>query len=172
MSIPVVDWVPLFLYQTSSGTCILFHSCTGLTGCRTVRHLQKLYKGGKMYALDVHSAGGGETLSEHPHPARPYTHCNENPIYVFLSWELRGLSPTFHINVSVSYLFIPRISPHTSCSRIGRSIVGIYKSLTDTWMWKLGLWPRISFLGNIYFEFSVLVVCSAMVGDVKLALWC
>ncbi len=27
-----------------------------------------------------------------------------------------------------------------SCSRIGRSIMGIYKSLTDTWMWKLGLW--------------------------------
>ncbi len=25
-----------------------------------------------------------------------------------------------------------------SCSRIGRPIVGIYKSLTDTWMWKLG----------------------------------
>jgi hypothetical protein len=56
-----------------------------------------------MYALDVHSAGGGETLSEHPHPARPYTHCNENPIYEFLSWELRGLSPNFHIHVSVSY---------------------------------------------------------------------
>jgi hypothetical protein len=24
-----------------------------------------------------------------------YTHCNENPIYVFLFWELRGLSPNF-----------------------------------------------------------------------------
>ncbi len=41
-----------------------------------------------------------------------------------------------------------------SCSRIGRSIVWIYKSLTDTWMWKLGLWPRYSFFGNICFEFS------------------
>ncbi len=29
-------------------------------------------------------------------------HCNENPIYVFLCWELRGLSPNFHIHVSVS----------------------------------------------------------------------
>jgi hypothetical protein len=27
---------------------------------------------------------------------------NENPVYVFLVWELRGLSPNFHINVSVS----------------------------------------------------------------------
>ncbi len=28
-------------------------------------------------------------------------HCNENPIYVFLFWELRGLSPNFDIHVSV-----------------------------------------------------------------------
>jgi hypothetical protein len=43
-----------------------------------------------------------------------YLHCKENPIYVFLSWELRGLRPNFHIHVSVSGLFIPRISPHIS----------------------------------------------------------
>ncbi len=47
-----------------------------------------------------------------------------------------------------------------SCSRIGRSIVGIYKSLTDTWMWKLGLWLRNSFSGIFVFNFSVLVLCS------------
>jgi hypothetical protein len=28
------------------------------------------------------------------------THCKENPIYVFLFWELGGLSPNFHIHVS------------------------------------------------------------------------
>ncbi len=44
-----------------------------------------------------------------------------------------------------------------SCSRIGDPIC---KSLTDTWMWKLGLWPRNSFSGNICFEFSALVLCS------------
>jgi hypothetical protein len=38
-------------------------------------------------------------------------HCNENPIYGFLFWELRGLSPNFHIHVSVSDLYIPRIGP-------------------------------------------------------------
>jgi hypothetical protein len=43
--------------------------------------------------------------------------------------------------------YIPRIGPHFSCSRIGRSIVGTYKSLTDTWIWKLGLWQRNPFLG-------------------------
>ncbi len=35
-----------------------------------------------------------------------------------------------------------------------------YKSLTDIWMRKLGLWPRNSFSWNIGFEFSVLGLCS------------
>jgi hypothetical protein len=39
-------------------------------------------------------------------------HCNQNPSYVILFWELRGLSPNFYIHVSVSDLYIPRISPH------------------------------------------------------------
>jgi hypothetical protein len=49
-------------------------------------------------------------------------HCNENPIYVFLFWELRGLSPNFHIHVSASDLYITWIGPHISSSKIGRSI--------------------------------------------------
>ncbi len=39
-------------------------------------------------------------------------HCNENPIYVFLFWELRGLSPSFYIHVSENDLYIPRLGPH------------------------------------------------------------
>jgi hypothetical protein len=42
-------------------------------------------------------------------------HCKENPIYVFLFWELRGLSPNFHIHVFVNNLYIPR-------NRIGQHI--------------------------------------------------
>jgi hypothetical protein len=41
-------------------------------------------------------------------------HCKENPIYVFLFWELRGLSPSFHIHVSVSDLYSPRIGPQST----------------------------------------------------------
>jgi hypothetical protein len=41
-----------------------------------------------------------------------HVHCNTNSIYVFLFWELRGLSPNFHVHVSVSDLYIPRIGPH------------------------------------------------------------
>jgi hypothetical protein len=44
----------------------------------------------------------------------PIPHCKGNPIYVFLCWELRGLSPNFYIHVSVSDLYFPRISPHIS----------------------------------------------------------
>ncbi len=58
-------------------------------------------------------------------------HCNENPIFVFLFWEKRGLSPNFHIHVSVRDLYSPRSGLHISSSRIGGPMVGRYKSLTD-----------------------------------------
>ncbi len=88
-------------------------------------------------------------------------HCNEDPIYVFPEKELRGLSHDFHIHVYVSDYIFPGSAHVFSCSRIGRQIVGIYKCLTDIWMWKLGLRPRNSFSRNICFEFSVLSLCSA-----------
>ncbi len=87
-------------------------------------------------------------------------HVNENSITVFFLWELRGFTHNFHIHVSVSDFNSPWIGPHISCSRKDRPIVGIYKLLTDTWIWKLGLWPHHSFSWNICFEFSVLVLCS------------
>jgi hypothetical protein len=41
--------------------------------------------------------------SENPGQGGLYrgTNCKENPIYVFLFWELRGLGSNFHIHVSV-----------------------------------------------------------------------
>jgi hypothetical protein len=59
------------------------------------------------------------------------THCKENPISVFLFWELRVFSPNFHIHVFVSGLYIPRIGPHISFSKIDRPILELYTSLTD-----------------------------------------
>ncbi len=56
-------------------------------------------------------------------------------------------------------IYIPRIGPHISSSRKDRPIVGICNSLTDTWMWKLGLRPRYSFSGNICFKFSSFCLC-------------
>jgi hypothetical protein len=57
------------------------------------------------------------------------THCSENPIYVFPEKELHGVSPNFHIYVSVRFI-CPGSVNIFSRSRIGRPIVGIYKSLT------------------------------------------
>ncbi len=55
-----------------------------------------------------------------------------NPIYVFLFWELRDLKvPISTFNVSVSDLYISRIGPHIWLQHIDRSILEIYKSLTD-----------------------------------------
>ncbi len=65
------------------------------------------------------------------------------------------------------YIF-PGLIHIFSCSRIGRPMVGLYKSLTDTWMWKLGLRPRNSFSGNICFKFSVLCLCSVLRFHLKL----
>jgi hypothetical protein len=53
-------------------------------------------------------------------------------IDVFPEKELSGLSSDFHIDVSVSGLYIPSIGPPISNSRKGRPIVGKYKSLTET----------------------------------------
>ncbi len=92
-------------------------------------------------------------------------HCNGNPIYVFLSGNCAALVVSISTFMCLWAIYIFRGSVHIfSCSRIGRLIVGIYKSLTDTWMLKLGLWSHNSLSGNICFEFSVL--CLLQCGQV------
>jgi hypothetical protein len=59
---------------------------------------------------------------------------SENSNQIFPKNKLRGLSPNFHIHVSVSDLYIPTVGlsillqENTVCG----PILGIYKSLTDT----------------------------------------
>jgi hypothetical protein len=87
-------------------------------------------------------------------------HCSENPIYGFPERNCAASVPisTFMCLWAV-YIF--PVSVHILfCSRICRPSVEIYKSLTDTWMWKLGLRPCNSFSGNTCFEFSLLCLCS------------
>jgi hypothetical protein len=80
-------------------------------------------------------------------------------------------SSNFH-NVESTFMFLwaiyifPGWVHLFSCSRIGRPIVEIYKSLTDTWMWKLGLRPSNFYSGHIfsnfrYFFFAVHVPAGA-----------
>ena len=70
--------------------------------------------------------------------------------------------PIFRFLCLLTYYMFPESVHILSCGRIGRLIVWIYTSLTDTWMWKLGLWPSNSFSGKICFEFSTLCLCSAV----------
>jgi hypothetical protein len=44
------------------------------------------------------------------------------------------------------------------CSKIGGPIVGIYKSLTETWMWKLGTSPRSFISGEKYVNWILFAV--------------
>ncbi len=88
-------------------------------------------------------------------------HCNKNPIYVFPEKELRGLSPNFHTEcVCERFVYSQYRSAYKSCRKICGPILGIYNSLTDTWMCQLGLKPHNSFSGNICFDFLVLCLCS------------
>ncbi len=99
---------------------------------------------------------------------RRYLHCNENPIYVFPEKNLQGLSHNFHIHVYVRDLYCIFLgSIHIFfCNRIGIGM-GMYKSLTNTWMWELGLRPHNSFSGNFCFKFSVLWICSVFHAMIK-----
>jgi hypothetical protein len=51
---------------------------------------------------------------------------------IFPEKEYRGLSPNFHIHVSVSDLYISMIGLPVLLEEICRPILGLYKSLTDT----------------------------------------
>jgi hypothetical protein len=55
------------------------------------------------------------------------------PFMYSLTGNCAALVPIPHSRVCEQYMYIfPRIGPHISCSRIGRSILGVYKSITDT----------------------------------------
>jgi len=73
----------------------------------------------------------------------------ENLKQIFLEKEYRCLSPNFHIHMSVSELYIPTMGLPVLLEEIVKLVLGIYKSLKDTWMWKLGLRPRYSQKRNI-----------------------
>ncbi len=105
-----------------------------------------------------------------PHPpAFGLIHCNENPIYVNIFWELRGLRPNFHIHESVSDLCIPMIGLQYCTYFLQQnrqidcgSILMAHRHMNV----EIGTWPRNSFSRNICFEFSVLVLCSVYAGAI------
>ncbi len=52
--------------------------------------------------------------------------------------KLRRLVLNFYIHVLWAIYIFPGLVCLFGCSKRCRPILGIYKSLTDTWMWKLG----------------------------------
>jgi hypothetical protein len=75
-------------------------------------------------------------------------HCKEpipkNSNQIFPEKKLRCHSSNLHIHVSVSDIYIPTTDLPILLLEICVPILGIYKSLTNTRMWKLGLRPRNS----------------------------
>jgi len=100
----------------------------------------------------LHSARShSHSARSHPHSARSYLHSAtlqrqnaENLKQIFPEKEYRGFSPNFHIHASVSELYIPTMGLPFLLEEVCGPMLGIYKSLTDTWMWKLVLRPRNS----------------------------
>ena len=84
-------------------------------------------------------------------------HCAKNLKQIFPEIKLRGLVHNSYIHVSVSDLYISTIS---GCSQIGEPIVGIYKLLTYTRMWKLERRPRsfLSVLGIFFPDFRYSII--------------
>jgi hypothetical protein len=75
----------------------------------------------------------------------------ENLKQIFPEKEYWGISPNFHIHVSVSEVYIPTMGLPFLLEEICGPILGIYvyKSLTDTGMWILWLRPSNSQKRNI-----------------------
>jgi hypothetical protein len=68
-------------------------------------------------------------------------------------------------------LYIPRNDPHIFLQQNRQTDHGntVYKSPTDTWMWKLGMRPLSFFSRKTCFEFSVLCLCTVAVKRIDVA---
>jgi hypothetical protein len=92
------------------------------------------------------------------HGGRWYTrqmHCTKNLKQIFPEMKLRGLVTNFSIHVSVMRFLYYHDRSANAKQQNRRTDHGNYKSLTDTWMQKLGTRPPSFISGNICFEFSV-----------------
>ncbi len=76
-----------------------------------------------------------------------YTHDGASAKFS-ISWDETDYS------VWAIYIF-PRSVCLFCCWKIGGPTVGINRSLTEAWIWKLGLRPRNSFSGNTWIEISL-----------------
>jgi hypothetical protein len=94
--------------------------------------------------------------------------CTLQQKFPFMYFQKRNCAASIPISTFMCLwaIYIYPGSVHIfSWSRIRRPIVGIYKSFTDTWMWKLGLRLR-NFVFRIFVSnFSALCPCSVVVSE-------
>ncbi len=107
--------------------------------------------------IKVPQEGGGASIASlgypcdaHPPPPCIYAYTlqrtnTENSKQIFPEKELLDHSPNSNNHVPVSDLYIPTIDLPIFLQEICGPILEIYKSLTDTKMWK---WPRNSQKSN------------------------
>ena len=100
----------------------------------------------------IRALGNHSTMANHSLTSRRCTHCDENHIYVFLFWELRGLVPIFTFMCLWAIYIFRQIGPHISCSRIRRPILEIYINLSQ--IYECGSWetehynPGLEIIGS------------------------
>jgi hypothetical protein len=69
---------------------------------------------------------------------------------IFPEKELRGVSPNFHIHVSVSDLYMLLIGLPILLQEICGPIMGMYKSLTDTCGTEAAQFPEKEYINGIF----------------------
>ncbi len=78
-----------------------------------------------------------------------YAHCKDTILKIWIKYSQERNCTATVPNPTFMFLWAIYIFCCLFCCRkIGAPNVGIYRSLTDTWMWKLGLRSRNSFPGN------------------------
>ncbi len=90
---------------------------------------------------------------------------------IFPEKEYRDLSPNFHIHASVSDLLYSHHRSPILLEEICRPNLGLYKSLTDTWMLKLGLRPRCSRKGIHKGDFRCSIALTLMGNVIRCGRW-
>ncbi len=135
---------------------MIFH---GQVGPEQVRDGRWLHPGGELTAPGTDRRTGGKAYHARFKEEYSTSPLSDIPFFKTTGFCLSqgaALQRKPHLCIPVLGIARPQSQfPHSFvCER--KPIMGIYDSLSDAWMWKLGLRPHSSFSGVISLEFLVL----------------